>query len=150
MKKLDFFKVFLAAAVIAAGVSAQAVSLQQLEDRNGVYFYNDKPYSGKIDYDCMCDGGDEYAYSGNMINGKLNGAWKEIRQGMLSAGNYKDGKREGKWNEFEWSGNYKNGEKHGEWKEFYYNGKVKSVQNYENGKEVGAIKEFDENGKLIN
>jgi hypothetical protein len=134
MKKLDFFKVFLAASIAAVGVSAQAVSLEQLEDRNGVYFYKDKPYSGKIDYDCMCDGGDEYAYSGNMINGKLTGAWKEFRMGTLVA-----------------AGNYKDGKKHGEWKEidFYGSGR-KSVQNYDNGKEIGARKEFDENGKLIN
>ena len=60
--------------------------------------------------------------------------------------NYKDGKREGLWEEFYRNGqlnrrgNYKNGEREGLWESFDWNGKLKGERNYKDGNFRGCYK----------
>ena len=65
---------------------------------------------------------------GSFKNGKREGYWEEYREtGLLfKKGTYKNGKKEGYWEEYRENGqlsrkgDYKNGKKEGYWEEYYY------------------------------
>ena len=138
------------------------INMEELEFRDGVYYYKNKPYTGEFRYDqdgpgCDYDCDFDILYSiGNIKNGKINGEVKSYRNKKLDGvQNYKDGGKHGEWKEFDENGNlssvknYKDNKRHGEWKEFHKNGKLKFEENYKDDKPYGEWKEFDENGKLI-
>lgn len=95
-----------------------------------------------------------------------NGFHKDYKGGnLVGSGNYKNGKRVGKWKIYETSNNnrsyvsqigyYKDGLKHGEWISYYspnfdgmgYDDLIRSIKHYENGHKT-RIKEYFPNGQL--
>mgnify|MGYP001475570428 CR=1 FL=1 len=79
----------------------------------------------------------------HFINSKLEGNstyWYENSQ-IFSDGNYKDGKKNGKWTSWYENGmkmserNYKDGKEDGKSTEWYANGQIMSEENYKDGKE---------------
>ena len=79
---------------------------------------------------------------GNYKDGKRDGKWTSwYEDGLkLSEGNYKDGMKDGKWtswyeNGLKWTDrNYKDGKEDGKSTEWYSNGQIKSEENYKDGK----------------
>lgn len=72
----------------------------------------------------------------------------------VSAGNYKNGKREGHWvfytkdgKKVNWEANYLNGKKHGV-STFWYGGSKSSESSWDNGKRSGSSKHYYKNGNL--
>ncbi len=134
---------------------SEPINLYELELRDGVYYYKNKPYSGEFINVDEYDG--DYS-TGNMKNGKELGERKFFSSdGNLNAvGNYKDGKLHGEWKSFYYKGNlsvvgnYKDNKQHGEWKHFDKNGKLREVRNYKNGEQQIEKKSFDKNENLVN
>jgi hypothetical protein len=61
------------------------------------------------------------------------------------SGQYRDGKKDGKWTEGDSSGNYRDGLREGEWK-IYWDGAEESTEIYRNGKVITRTqKHSDEN-----
>ena len=79
---------------------------------------------------------------GNYKDGKRDGKWTSwYEDGLkLSEGNYKDGMKDGKWtswyeNGLKWTDrNYKDGKEDGKSTEWFANGQIKSEENYKDGK----------------
>ena len=70
-----------------------------------------------------------------------------------SEGNFKDGKKDGKWTEWYENGQkksggyYKDGKKHGKYTVWYENGQKEAEVNYKDGKEDGKWTKWHKNGK---
>jgi len=70
-----------------------------------------------------------------------------------SEGNYKDGKRNGKWTwwyengQMEFEINYKDGEVDGKWTDWFENGQKQLEGNYKDGKRNGKWTSWYENGQ---
>jgi len=79
---------------------------------------------------------------GNYKNGKRDGKWTTWYEDnlKLSEGNYKNGIRDGKWttwyeNGLKWTErNYKDGKEDGKSTEWFANGQIKTEENYKDGK----------------
>ncbi|MCB1179827.1 MAG: hypothetical protein KDK36_19780 [Leptospiraceae bacterium] len=107
---------------------------------DGVTYYKDMPYSGKIEYDFHASKKIE-----NYNNGILDGEQLIIHESGILLGLYP----------------YKQGKKVGEHKEWHPNGKYQSYGKYANGIPVGefwrwhangeveTLQKFDENGELL-
>ena len=73
---------------------------------------------------------------------------------LQSRGNYKDGKLDGLWEDFNENGqlmireNYKNGELNGLYELFYENGQLEDRGNFKDGEPDGLWEYFDKNGEL--
>jgi len=80
---------------------------------------------------------------GNFKDGKRDGKWTIwYEDGLkLSEGNYKDGMKDGKWtswyeNGLKWTdSNYKDGKEDGKSTEWFANGQIKTEENYKDGKQ---------------
>lgn len=89
-------------------------------------------------------------------NGLLNGTLKSYYQNgnLKKTGNYINGKENGLFKEYNEDGsisieyNMKNGEMNGAFKTYYENGQVKKTGSFLNGKGNGNFKEYAENGDL--
>jgi len=81
---------------------------------------------------------------GNFKDGKKDGKWYEYNENgqIRKIVNYKDGKKDGKWTwyyengQIEEEGNFKDGEEEGKWTWYYENGQIWMEGNYKNGKIV--------------
>ena len=116
----------------------QIPSSKQMEKKNGVWLFHDRPYSGPFI---------DYYYSGRkqgegtFINGRLAGHRKMYYQnGKLSTEReYEDGIQNGLENEYYEDGSLKqrgefvNGKEEGIWESYYPNGQVKLRSNYKSG-----------------
>ena len=86
---------------------------------------------------------------------KEHGVYKEYCNGKLSIDcNYKNGKKEGKYN-FYWDNgnlsidcNYADDKIEGEYKSYYYNGQPEKICNYVDDKIEGKYKSYYDNGQL--
>jgi antitoxin component YwqK of YwqJK toxin-antitoxin module len=93
---------------------------------------------------------------GNYKDGKRDGKWTHwYEDGLkLSEENYKDGKRDGKWTH--WyedglklqEGNYKDGKRDGMWTTWYENGLKWTVENYKDAMKDGKSTEWFANGQI--
>ncbi|MBU3011417.1 hypothetical protein KO506_08385 [Polaribacter vadi] len=121
---------------------------------NGIYYLNDKKYSGIIYKEQK--GFKVKTYS-SVFNGKLNGIYRsfyangnpfEIRsyKENVSVGNHfgywKDSKK------LKFSYNYQNNKKEGFQKSWYSNGNIAFIYNYKNDKQDGFQKAWRLNGSL--
>lgn len=94
---------------------------------------------------------------GSLKEGKIDGKWQEFfSNGQLKHDrNYIDDKFQGinkeyyKNGQLKWVGKYERGEKMGLHKNWYENGKTKSEIYYINGKIEGLWRQWDQNGVLI-
>jgi len=79
-------------------------------------------------------------FTSTPFTGKLNRG--------LQRGSFKNGKREGYWEEYRETGllfkkgTYKNGKKEGYWEEYHENGQLSSKGDYKNGKKEGYWEEY--------
>jgi antitoxin component YwqK of YwqJK toxin-antitoxin module len=104
-------------------------------------------------------GGQEDGFTTHFIEGdplevKLLGAEPGVKV-RVSAGNYKNGKREGHWvfytkdgKKINWEANFQDGKKHGVVTYWHYEGRKSSETSYEDDKPYGPSKHYYENGNL--
>jgi len=93
---------------------------------------------------------------GNFKDGRRHGKWTRWYEDGLkfSEGNYIDGKRDGKWTSWYEDGlklldrNYKDGKRDGKWTNWYANGQIKLEENYKDGKQDGKSTEWYANGQI--
>ena len=115
----------------------EAVEYESLEKRNGLFYQDDKPYSGWAKR--MHDSGQ--AWGGHLKDGKYDGrstSWYENGQKRVEK-TYKDGELDGpfrRWHENgqkEREGVFKGGRKEGLWTDWHKNGQKWSEGTYKNG-----------------
>tara|TARA_B110000285_G_C15054466_1_gene578784 strand:+ start:390 stop:1382 length:993 start_codon:yes stop_codon:yes gene_type:complete len=123
------------------------VTLQELSRTKGIYYLNNKPYTGAVKdvYQDLDSTGmlmiELIDYEGNMVEGKKDGKWSYYQGADLDrTQNYSKGKKDGEcvwynYNEIKsWLGNYRNDKKDGEWKSYNYDGHLTRTDIYDNGK----------------
>jgi TolA-binding protein len=125
-----------------AGAQAKPPSIDELQERGGVY-YNPKtkqPYTGKV-FLSECTDECEYDFGGvaEMSNGKFHGKYVVYNIGQTwneTNANYINGKLHGKWTRRDMGGvevgNYVDDKQHGEW--VHHDRDINTtVKNYKNG-----------------
>ena len=153
MKILRIILVTVLFSVISVISFAETVSIDDLAMTNGVYYkkFTMVPFTGEVS-------GIE---NGKIEKGKQVGRWVEYYpSGQLrSIGNYKDGKRDGYWENYYYGrlwykGGFKDGKMDGffEWYCPFLNAYIDSgpcsITNYKDGKEDGLSKHFYPDGSL--
>lgn len=124
-----------------------------LENRNGVMYQDDAPFSGMI-YE-LNEANDTVAIIG-FYNGKEHGAWRRFYPTTKIAEErfYDNGvkvKSLKRWYENgqpQLECTFKDGEYEGKYQEWYENGQLYKEMHYKNGHEEGAQKLYYENGKI--
>ena len=106
----------------------EAVDGESLEERNDLFYQDDKPYSGWAKR--MHDSGQPETLA-RLKDGKMDGLYVVWR---------KNGKKK-------YEQNYKEGEMHGLYVEWHENGQKKSKENYKDGKRDGLYVVWNENGQ---
>ena len=129
-------KILLLISVVIVGVSLTSCSLKtQYTSENT-----------RIKYGVTTDIKNNKPITGVYKARQGNGLWVEA--------NYKDGKRDGVYKEYDKNGklskekNYEDGWLDGVFKVYHVNGNLGIEGNYEDGKRDGVHKYYDENGKL--
>lgn len=123
----------------------------ELVKKAGIY---DRENGHKIDY---YDDGYSIRYEYNLKNGQLNGAIKIFYQNgkIKKTGNFINGKENGLFKEYNENGiiSYeyimKNGERNGLFKTYHDNGQLEMIGIYVNGEANGNFKKYSENGDLF-
>jgi len=82
-------------------ICPRTIKISELEERNGVYFMKNKPYSGKV----SCSDCTECGWSCvvNMKNGKFHGLYNSRDESGSVIGNFKDGKEHGEWKYYDYN-----------------------------------------------
>jgi len=128
---------------------------QQINEINGVYYTNDKPYTGS--YIANYDNG-KPRIEMNLIDGLKNGAVKVyFENGELNEiRSYKRNIMDGTWLTYNENkvkvaeAHYLDGKKDGKWYIWDDNGKLIYELEYSAGEKTGTWKNYDKNGNLIN
>lgn len=122
------------------------------------YLYNIANYKdGVIQTDNWYHKNGKTLALGQYKDGKKTGKWKFYQESgaLKQIERYKDGKEDGNWvwfysnNQIACRGKYKKGLKTKVWRWYYENGNLKNVSNYVNGKRNGQWKWYNENGVLL-
>jgi hypothetical protein len=103
------------------------IALYNLQEKNGIYYWNDVPFSGKAKKTTKMSevfGEDETFETWEMKDGKFHGEYTSERDNGGYSGI---------------SGNYKDGKKHGEWQYFTLDKELYKTETYKNDK---LIKEW--------
>jgi len=165
MKHLTTLITILFIALLSSPSWSQTVSMDDLVERNNLYFekFTDVPFSGKV----------TGQWNGNYKDGKPDGLWEKysVDGELEEKGSYKDGIRLGRWTlyyreqggvEFlgifnggfnsgmiaKATGSYNDSKKDGLWEYYRWNGKVLYKETYKDGLKDGLYEEFYENGQI--
>ncbi len=129
-----------------------AIDFDSLEERNGLFYQNNEPYSGRVKE--MYDSG-QVEGLGQAKDGKPDGLqtqWYENGQKQREA-TFKDGKMDGLMTEWHENGQksveatYKDGERHGLFTLWHENGQKKTEGTAKDGKPDGLATGWHENGQ---
>tara|TARA_X000001036_G_scaffold383002_1_gene376036 strand:+ start:238 stop:756 length:519 start_codon:yes stop_codon:yes gene_type:complete len=131
-------------------------SSDNLVERNGL-FYNklsNELFSGFVNF--KFENGNLRS-RGNFKNGKPDGSWEDFNKDgtYFSKGNYNNGKPYGKFKFYhengflEEEGTFIDGIKEGNWKTYWDNGRLKRMGDWKNGRANGLFQFFNYDGELF-
>ncbi|MDA7605943.1 toxin-antitoxin system YwqK family antitoxin [Verrucomicrobiales bacterium] len=143
MNPLPFILLAITLPLLLGGCGEKGVIFDELEKREGIYYFKDTPYTGKT-YELYEDG--QKRSEGNFKDGKMDGLcmwWHENGQKAREA-NYKDDKPDGLWTEWYENGqkkvevNFKDVKPDGLWTEWHENGQKQFEENFKDGELISA------------
>ena len=129
MRKITITFLTIVFCLTSSIVWSETVKPTDLVKRNGIIYnkrFSDKPYSGSVK-----------GYGGHFLKGT-----------------YRNGKREGVWEEYfdkgqlRLKGTWKNGKREGVWETYHDNGQLSEKRTYKDGKREGLWELYDKNGQL--
>ncbi len=142
MQKTIITQISIVVVVLATSIGlvfAQNIRLDDLENRNGIYYKRDSnvPFTGEVRVGTR--GGE-----GMIQDGRRDGTWTKYfpNGALLQKQTYKDGFLDGPWLTFYVTGQlrsektYKGGKLEGPWLNYSVKGELVSVINYKDGIEV--------------
>ena len=123
------------------------IEFDKLKKKNGIYYFNNVPFTGKAQKDGDC------REKWEMKDGKFHGKYEGGHPNGVVSGNYKNGEKHGEWQQVFWGGanddscteiqHYKDGKKHGEW-QYLFNDELYKTETYKNDKLIKEWTKEDE------